>query len=166
MFKNTFKYAFLQYLIISQLRLLRMLVYDIKKGINATKQERVLDYSSKSNLVEFTNQFVKSIKSIGHRLESTSIVANQMEEGGIYKVSKDTRLFDFFYSPVRAKLSVSVSLERFINNFFRCFYSQESFLKKCFIKPLKFIIYKADIYKFHPILFCPLSFFWKLFTAV
>jgi ATP-dependent DNA helicase RecQ len=47
---------------------------------NAVKQELVENYRSKSNLVEFTNQFVKQIH---HRLKSTPINAKQTDRGKI-----------------------------------------------------------------------------------
>jgi ATP-dependent DNA helicase RecQ len=46
----------------------------------ATKHELVTNYRSKSNLVEFTNQFVKKIS---HRLKSTPIIADQADNGKI-----------------------------------------------------------------------------------
>lgn len=50
------------------------------KAKNATKYELVTNYRSKSNLVSFTNQFVKTIK---ERLKEIPIVANQVENGKI-----------------------------------------------------------------------------------
>jgi ATP-dependent DNA helicase RecQ len=47
---------------------------------NATKHELVENYRSKSNLVDFTNQFVKQIH---HRLKSTPISAKQIDHGKI-----------------------------------------------------------------------------------
>lgn len=47
---------------------------------NASKHELVVNYRSKSNLVDFTNQFVKDIR---HRLKNIPIVANQTENGKI-----------------------------------------------------------------------------------
>lgn len=47
---------------------------------NAVKHELIENYRSKSNLVNFTNQFVTRIS---HRLKETPIVANQRENGGI-----------------------------------------------------------------------------------
>lgn len=46
----------------------------------ATTYELVVNYRSKSNLVAYTNQFVQSI---GHRLKTTPIVANQVDNGNI-----------------------------------------------------------------------------------
>ena len=46
----------------------------------ATKHELVENYRSKSNLVEFTNHFVKSIR---HRLKDTPIIAKQTDNGKI-----------------------------------------------------------------------------------
>ncbi|MFM9951732.1 MAG: RecQ family ATP-dependent DNA helicase [Saprospiraceae bacterium] len=46
----------------------------------ATKHELVENYRSKSNLVEFTNQFVKSIR---YRLKNTPILAKQTDNGKI-----------------------------------------------------------------------------------
>src|SRR5690606_37741357 len=46
----------------------------------ATKHELVENYRSKSNLVEFTNQFVKNIH---HRLKDTPIIAKQNDNGKI-----------------------------------------------------------------------------------
>jgi len=46
----------------------------------AAKHELVENYRSKSNLVEFTNQFVKKI---GHRLKDTPIIAKQTDNGKI-----------------------------------------------------------------------------------
>lgn len=46
----------------------------------ATKYELVENYRSKSNLVEFTNQFVKSIR---HRLKDMPIIARQTNNGKI-----------------------------------------------------------------------------------
>jgi len=46
----------------------------------ATKHELIENYRSKSNLVEFTNQFVKKIR---HRLKDTPIIANQADNGKI-----------------------------------------------------------------------------------
>jgi ATP-dependent DNA helicase RecQ len=46
----------------------------------AAKHELVENYRSKSNLVEFTNQFVKQIR---HRLKSTPIIARQRDNGEI-----------------------------------------------------------------------------------
>ncbi len=47
---------------------------------NAVKHELVENYRSKSNLVEFSNQFVKRIS---HRLKQTPIIANQTDTGKI-----------------------------------------------------------------------------------
>lgn len=47
---------------------------------NAVKHELVENYRSKSNLVEFTNQFVKQIP---HRLKETPIIAKQTDNGKI-----------------------------------------------------------------------------------
>jgi ATP-dependent DNA helicase RecQ len=47
---------------------------------NAAKHELIENYRSKSNLVEFTNQFVKRIK---NRLKEISIVAKQTDNGRI-----------------------------------------------------------------------------------
>ncbi len=47
---------------------------------NATKYELVENYRSKSNIVEFTNQFVKGIR---HRLKDTPIIARQTDNGKI-----------------------------------------------------------------------------------
>jgi ATP-dependent DNA helicase RecQ len=49
----------------------------------AVKHELVENYRSKSNLVEFTNQFVKSIH---HRLKNTSIIPKQTDNGKIKMV--------------------------------------------------------------------------------
>lgn len=46
----------------------------------ASKHELVVNYRSKSNLVDFANQFVKDIR---HRLKNIPIVANQTENGKI-----------------------------------------------------------------------------------
>jgi ATP-dependent DNA helicase RecQ len=46
----------------------------------ATKHELIENYRSKSNLVEFTNKFVKKIR---HRLKDTSIIAKQTDNGKI-----------------------------------------------------------------------------------
>src|SRR6185295_5469174 len=46
----------------------------------AAKHELVENYRSKSNLVEFTNQFVKRIR---HRLKETPIIAKQTDNGKI-----------------------------------------------------------------------------------
>lgn len=46
----------------------------------ATKYELIDNYRSKSNLVDFTNQFVKSIR---HRLKDTPIVAKKADNGRI-----------------------------------------------------------------------------------
>ncbi len=46
----------------------------------AAKHELVENYRSKSNLVEFTNQFVKKI---GHRLKDTPIIAKQTDNGKV-----------------------------------------------------------------------------------
>jgi len=46
----------------------------------ATKHELVENYRSKSNLVEFTNQFVRSIR---YRLKDTPIIAKQTDNGKI-----------------------------------------------------------------------------------
>lgn len=46
----------------------------------ASKHELIMNYRSKSNLVDFTNQFVKGIR---NRLKDTPIVANQTENGKI-----------------------------------------------------------------------------------
>jgi ATP-dependent DNA helicase RecQ len=46
----------------------------------AVKHELVENYRSKSNLVEFTNQFVKSIR---HRLKNTPIIPKQTDNGKI-----------------------------------------------------------------------------------
>lgn len=46
----------------------------------ATKYELVENYRSKSNLVDFTNQFVKNIR---HRLKNTPIIARQTDSGKI-----------------------------------------------------------------------------------
>lgn len=46
----------------------------------AAKHELIMNYRSKSNLVDFTNQFVKGIR---HRLKNIPIVANQTENGKI-----------------------------------------------------------------------------------
>lgn len=50
----------------------------------ANKHELVENYRSKSNLVEFTNQFVKRIR---HRLKDTPIIAKQTDNGEIKLVS-------------------------------------------------------------------------------
>ena len=47
---------------------------------NAAKHELVENYRSKSNLVEFTNQYVKRIH---HRLKNIPIIANQNDNGSI-----------------------------------------------------------------------------------
>jgi ATP-dependent DNA helicase RecQ len=47
---------------------------------NAVKHELVENYRSKSNLVEFSNQFVKQIR---HRLKNTPIVSRQTDNGRI-----------------------------------------------------------------------------------
>lgn len=47
---------------------------------NAAKHELVENYRSKSNLVEFTNQFVKTIQ---HRLKQTPIIPKQNDNGKI-----------------------------------------------------------------------------------
>jgi ATP-dependent DNA helicase RecQ len=47
---------------------------------NAVKHELIENYRSKSNLVEFTNQFVKQIP---HRLKETPIIAKQTDTGKI-----------------------------------------------------------------------------------
>lgn len=47
---------------------------------NATKYELIENYRSKTNLVEFTNQFVKTIR---QRLKETPIIANQTDNGRI-----------------------------------------------------------------------------------
>jgi len=46
----------------------------------ATKHELIENYRSKSNLIEFTNQFVESIR---HRLKDTPIIAKQSDRGKI-----------------------------------------------------------------------------------
>ncbi len=46
----------------------------------ATKHELIENFRSKSNLVEFTNEFVKKIR---HRLKLTPIIANQKDNGTI-----------------------------------------------------------------------------------
>jgi len=46
----------------------------------ATKHELVENYRSKSNLVEFTNQFVKGVR---HRLKGTPIISKQTDNGKI-----------------------------------------------------------------------------------
>lgn len=46
----------------------------------ALKHELIMNYRSKSNLVDFTNQFVKGIR---NRLKDTPIIANQAETGKI-----------------------------------------------------------------------------------
>lgn len=50
------------------------------KENNAVKHELLENYRSKSNLVDFTNQFVKRIS---HRLKQTPIIAKQNENGKI-----------------------------------------------------------------------------------
>tara|TARA_R110001592_G_scaffold189452_2_gene434958 strand:- start:2429 stop:7228 length:4800 start_codon:yes stop_codon:yes gene_type:complete len=50
------------------------------KEKKAVKYELVENYRSKSNLVEFTNQFVKTID---HRLKNTPIIARQLDDGVI-----------------------------------------------------------------------------------
>ena len=50
------------------------------KENNAVKHELVENYRSKSNLVDFTNQFVKQIS---HRLKHTPIIAKQNDNGKI-----------------------------------------------------------------------------------
>jgi len=52
----------------------------IIKVNNATKHELVENYRSKSNLVDFTNQFVKRIR---YRLKDTPIIAKQTDNGKI-----------------------------------------------------------------------------------
>jgi ATP-dependent DNA helicase RecQ len=47
---------------------------------NAEKYELIENYRSKSNLVDFTNQFVKTIR---HRLKDTPIIAKQTDTGRI-----------------------------------------------------------------------------------
>jgi ATP-dependent DNA helicase RecQ len=47
---------------------------------NAKKHELIVNYRSKSNLVLFTNQFVKRIR---HRLKDTQIIAKQTDNGKI-----------------------------------------------------------------------------------
>src|SRR5690606_26094699 len=54
----------------------------------ATKHELVENYRSKSNLVEFTNQFVKNIH---HRLKDTPIIAKQNDNGKIKLVRYQSR---------------------------------------------------------------------------
>ncbi|MFA7445015.1 MAG: RecQ family ATP-dependent DNA helicase [Flavobacteriaceae bacterium] len=49
-------------------------------GMNAAKHELIENYRSKSNLVEFSNGFVKKI---AHRLKETSIIAKQQDGGKI-----------------------------------------------------------------------------------
>jgi ATP-dependent DNA helicase RecQ len=48
--------------------------------MNAAKHELIENYRSKSNLVEFTNEFVKRIS---HRLKETPIAAKQLDNGNI-----------------------------------------------------------------------------------
>lgn len=48
------------------------------KDNNAAKHELIENYRSKSNLVDFTNQFVKAIS---HRLKQTPIIAKQNDNG-------------------------------------------------------------------------------------
>ncbi|WP_291143150.1 RecQ family ATP-dependent DNA helicase [Flavobacterium sp. UBA7680] len=55
---------------------LEQFIYDNK----AVKHELVENYRSKSNLVAFSNQFVKQIQ---HRLKETPIIANQTDNGKI-----------------------------------------------------------------------------------
>lgn len=55
---------------------LEQFIYDNK----AIKHELVENYRSKSNLVEFSNQFVRQIQ---HRLKETPIIANQTDNGKI-----------------------------------------------------------------------------------
>ena len=50
----------------------------------ATKHELIENYRSKNNLVEFTNEFVKSI---GYRLKETPIAAKQLDNGSIKLVN-------------------------------------------------------------------------------
>ncbi len=50
------------------------------KEKNAVKYELIQNYRSKSNLVDFTNQFVRKIK---YRLKETPIVAVQGDNGRI-----------------------------------------------------------------------------------
>lgn len=52
----------------------------IIKVNNAKKHELIVNYRSKSNLVLFTNQFVKRIR---HRLKDTHIIAKQTDNGKI-----------------------------------------------------------------------------------
>ena len=59
---------------------LEQFIYDNK----AIKHELVENYRSKSNLVSFSNQFVKQIQ---HRLKETPIIANQIDNGKIKIVS-------------------------------------------------------------------------------
>lgn len=54
---------------------------------NAIKHELVENYRSKSNLVDFSNQFVKSIN---HRLKQTPIIANQNSNGKVRIVHHQT----------------------------------------------------------------------------
>lgn len=46
----------------------------------ASKHELIINYRSKSNLVDFTNQFVKGIR---NRLKNTPVISNQAENGKI-----------------------------------------------------------------------------------
>ncbi|MDI3320611.1 RecQ family ATP-dependent DNA helicase [Pinibacter soli] len=61
---------------------------------NATKYELVENYRSKSNLVDFTNQFVKTIS---HRMKQTPIVAMQQDTGSLKLVRYHS---DHLISPV------------------------------------------------------------------
>lgn len=47
---------------------------------HSTKYELVVNYRSKQNLVDFTNQFVKRIS---HRLKNTPVIAHQPDDGNI-----------------------------------------------------------------------------------
>ncbi len=50
------------------------------KEKKAAKRELIINFRSKNNLVEFTNQFVKRIR---HRLKETPIIAKDNENGNI-----------------------------------------------------------------------------------
>ncbi len=57
------------------------------EDMKATKHELIENYRSKSNLVEFTNGFVKKIN---HRLKETLITAKQLDNGNIKLVRYQT----------------------------------------------------------------------------